>query len=145
MASASCVRARLAESAMTASILSARVRCAAQARYAESTPPEYATSRRPSRSNSLSSWDDLAASLGSEDGIALWYQAAPTRLIQPFLPPEVAERGDVRQAKGEPVEILVPHIRDCIAPVLQRKAAAVPIVGGLSGCKLHLLCLHVEA
>src|SRR5690349_18103745 len=67
------------------------------------------------------------------------------RLIQPFLPPEVPERGDVCQAEGKPVQILVPHVRDRVAPVFQSDATAVPVVGGLSCCKLHLLRLRVES
>src|SRR4029077_4508584 len=66
-------------------------------------------------------------------------------LVEPLLPSKVAERNDVCEAEGEAVEILIAHIGDCVAPVFQGNAAAVPIVGRLACCKLELAGLRVEA
>src|SRR5579864_120675 len=59
--------------------------------------------------------------------------------IQSFLPPQVSERSDIRQREGEAKEIFIAHIGDRVAPVLQRDAAAIPVVGGLRGGELQLL------
>src|SRR5579863_3002021 len=66
-------------------------------------------------------------------------------LIQPFLPPQIAQRAQVRQREGEAEQILIAHVGDGVAAVLQRHAAAVPVVGGLGGDELQLPRLGVEA
>src|SRR5579863_807486 len=65
--------------------------------------------------------------------------------IQTFLTPQIAERSDIRQAEREAKQILIAYVGDGVATVFQGHAAAIPIVGGLPGCKLQLLDLSIES
>src|SRR5215469_10333621 len=65
--------------------------------------------------------------------------------VEPLLPSKVAERRDIRQAEGKAVEIFVTDIGDVVTAILQGNAAAVPVVGGLSGGKLQLAVFRIEA
>src|SRR5208283_5693046 len=66
-------------------------------------------------------------------------------LIQPFLPPEVSERSDVRQREGEAEEIFVAHVGDGVAAIFEGHAAAIPVIGGLCGGELKLFDFRVKA
>src|SRR5271168_2298306 len=56
-------------------------------------------------------------------------EAAPhQRLIQPFLPPEVAERPNIGQRKREPILIFVTHRSQRKTPVFHAQTATVPSV-----------------
>src|SRR5579863_6038751 len=65
-------------------------------------------------------------------------------LVQPVLTPQAAEAADVCQREGEAKKILVAHVGDRIAAILQSHAAAIPVVRTLRAHKLQSFALRVE-
>src|SRR5208282_51610 len=67
-------------------------------------------------------------------------------LVQSFLLPQVSERPDVGQGKGEAEQIFVADVGNSVASVFHRHAAAIPVVGGLCGGELQLpgVCVNAE-
>jgi hypothetical protein len=64
------------------------------------------------------------------------YGISPACSIQPLLAPEIPERADIRKVERKSEKVLIPDVGDGVAPVFERNAAAVPVVGGLSCCEL---------
>src|SRR5271165_2212625 len=92
-----------------------------------------------SASPSLWPTSDLLATCGGRnDSTKLGIQ--PGRwipsLVESFLPPQVAKRSDVGQSEGEAEQILVAHIGNRVAAILESQSAAIPVVGGLCRGKL---------
>jgi hypothetical protein len=56
---------------------------------------------------------------------------------QPFGPPEISQRAEIRQRECEAILILIPHLAQGEATEFQTDSAAIPVVRGLYRRVLH--------
>jgi hypothetical protein len=66
-------------------------------------------------------------------------------LVQPSQLPQTTETANISQAEIEKKQILVAHVGDRVRAVLQRHAAAIPIVSRLRADELQLGEIGVKA
>src|SRR5579859_44268 len=65
--------------------------------------------------------------------------------VQAFLSPQVSERTDVGQSEREAEKILIPHVGNCVAAVLERNSATIPVIGRLAASELQLPEFGIKA
>ena len=67
------------------------------------------------------------------------------RLVEPLLAAQIAKGHDIGQAEGEPKEILIAYVCNCVPSIFQGNAATIPVVSRLGCSELQLPCLGINS
>src|SRR5271157_6224152 len=131
-------------------------RRADQARNPESTPPEYATSKRPSERRPFRRACDLLWRISASAGgsgrradinqiVSQFRRRERCALIQPLQPLDSSEGPHVGEAEGKVIGVFIAYRAQGKPLVLKSDAAAIPVVIGLHGGRLDVMQPAVDA